>query len=361
MKKITLISFFLLSALPMMAQYMQTGNLTVFSEDGSKFYLELNGERYNDEPLTNVRVEELPNPYYSCKIVFENTKIPSITKNNLMIENIDEELEDVTYRIKNKKGKRTLQFYSSIPAEQNMVRPANTPVYVYGHPREMYIDQQGVIVTQTETVVIDDSDAFGMNVNMGGVNMSVSVPGTATSSTTTTTTTTTTSGSGGYGQGGYNNNGNNNNGGYNNNGNNGHHGNGNHNNGGYGNNNGGNHHGNGNNNGNGQGNGGYGNNKPCRNPMGNTDFAEAKKAIKDANFDDTRASVAKEIMMTNCVSTNQIAEILKMINFEETRLELAKFAYDYCTDKNSYYKLGSSFNFDSSKNELSDFVKSQKQ
>ncbi|MGQ3086341.1 hypothetical protein, partial [Flavobacterium sp.] len=174
MKKITLLYLFLFSALPMMAQRMQTGNLTVFSEDGTRFYLELNGERYNDEALTNVRVEELPNPYYSCKIVFENPKIASITKKTLTIEDVDGVLEDVTYRIKNKKGKRTLNFYSSIPAEQNMVRPRNTPVYVYGHPHDMYMDQHGVIVTQTETVTIDDSDAFGMNVNMGGFNVNMS-------------------------------------------------------------------------------------------------------------------------------------------------------------------------------------------
>ena len=347
MKRITLLCLFLMSALPMVAQRIQTGNLTVFTEDGTKFYLELNGERYNDEPLTNVRVEELPNPYYSCKIVFENPKIASITKNTLTIENMDGMLEDVTYRIKNRKGKRTLNFYSAIPAEQNMVRPANTPVYVYGHPHDMYMDQHGVIVTQTETVTIDDSDAFGMNVNMGGFNVNMSA-GAGSGGTTTTTTTTTTTQGGGYNNGGFNNNGYGNNGGYNNNN-------------GYGNNGG--HHGN-NNGGHHNNNTGYGNNnngpRPCRNAMGNADFEEAKKAIKDGNFDDTKVSIAQQIMMTNCLNTNQVAEILKLINFEESRLELAKFAYDYCTDKNNYYKLSSSFNFDSSKNELSNFVKAQR-
>jgi hypothetical protein len=330
MKRITLLCFVLISCFAANAQRMQTGNLTVFSEDGTRFYLELNGERYNDEAMTNVRIEELPNPYYSCKIVFENTKIPTITKKTLDIENMDGQLEDVTYRIKNKRGKRTLQYYSSIPAEQNMRRPANTPVYQYGRPREMYVDRNGVMVTQTVTT--QQNNGFGMNVNMGGVNMNMSVPHSG-GATTTTTTTTTTQG-GGYGQGGYNNNGHNNNGGHHN-----------------GNNQGGNWNNNNNNN-NGS--------RPCRNAMGNADFEEARKAIKDGNFDDTRIAIAQQIMMTNCLSSNQISEVLKLINFEDSRLQLAKYAYDYCTDKSNYFKLGSVFNFDSSKAELSEFVKSQR-
>ena len=83
MKTITLL--FLMCFATATAQWIPTANLTVFSEDGAKFYLELNGERYNTDAQTNVRIEELPNPYYSCKIVFEDPKLPVLAKDNLMV------------------------------------------------------------------------------------------------------------------------------------------------------------------------------------------------------------------------------------------------------------------------------------
>ena len=51
------------------AQNQRTGNLTIFSEDGDKFYLVLNGEKQNDIPQSNIRIEELPQPYYSARII----------------------------------------------------------------------------------------------------------------------------------------------------------------------------------------------------------------------------------------------------------------------------------------------------
>lgn len=67
------------------AQFLPTANLTIFSEDGNKFYLILNGERQNDEPQTNIRIEELPQPYYNCKIIFEDKSMKEISKNMLML------------------------------------------------------------------------------------------------------------------------------------------------------------------------------------------------------------------------------------------------------------------------------------
>lgn len=49
-----------------------SSNLIVFSEDGLKFYLILNGIRQNEVPLTNVKVVDLNQPYYSAKIIFED-------------------------------------------------------------------------------------------------------------------------------------------------------------------------------------------------------------------------------------------------------------------------------------------------
>lgn len=117
------------------AQFLPTSNLTIFSEDGYKFFLILNGERQNEVAQTNIRLEELPQPYYSCKIIFEDPTQKEITKNNLMLVDANNIHQDVTYKIKkDKSGKQVLRFYSFMPAEQNMMRPSNVPVYRYGQP-----------------------------------------------------------------------------------------------------------------------------------------------------------------------------------------------------------------------------------
>jgi Domain of unknown function (DUF4476) len=344
MKTLYLLLFSMLFGLTANAQ-MPTGNLTIFSEDGAPFYLILNGERYNKDAQTNVRVEMLTNPYYKCKVVFANKKIAPLEK-NVMIADADGIMLDVNYRVKkDKKGKRSLKFYSGVPAVQNMAPPAHCAVYHYGEPNDMYVGPDGTMYHQTVTTSTTNSQGYGMNVNMPGFGMNVNIPADEVVTTTTTTTTTT---------GGYQNNGNNgnynngNNGGYNNNGN---YNNGN-NNGGY-NNNQGNY--NNQNNNNQQNNTGG-----CRNAMNSTDFSDAIETIQGSNFDDTRLSSAKEIIATNCMSTNQILSLVKLLTFEENKLDLAKYAYGYCVERNNYFKVVNAFTFESSKEELNDYIKSQR-
>lgn len=345
---------------------MPTGNLTVFSEDGAPFFLILNGERYNNTAQTNVRVELLPNPYYKCKIVFQNNRIASLEK-NVSLEDVDGIMMDVNYRIKkDRKGRRSLRQYSAIPATQNMAPPANCAVYHWGEPNDMYQGPDGTVYHQTVTQTTTNGQGYGMNVNMPGFGMNVSVPN---DNVTTTTTTTTTTG-GGYNNGNYQNNG-----GYQNNGN---YNNGNNNNNGYGQNNNGGYQNNGNyNNGN---NGGYQNNNGnynngnnnqgnynngntgggCRNAMNGTDFNDALETIRNNKFDDTRMSSARLIIASNCMSTNQILSIIKLLSYEDNKLELAKYAYGYCVERNNYFKVVNAFTYESSKTELNDYIKTQR-
>lgn len=389
MNKITLLLLaFVLTGYAAVAQRIKTGNLTVFSEDGSKFFLELNGLRYNTVAQTNVRVEELPNPYYSCKIVFADTRKPVLTKKTLMLSDVDDVMQDVTYRIKkDRKGRRTLNFYSQAPVQQNMVRPKNCAVYRCGRADDMIMGADGTLYTQVTTVQQTNNESFG--VNMGGIGVSVTAPGTTTTTTTTTTTGTGYGNQNGYNQNnGYNNgngngynqgnsNGYGNTNGYNQGNNNGYNQNNNgynqnNNNNGYGQNNGNNQNNNGyNNNGNNQN--GYGNNNGnnqnnnqgnangvCRVAMNSGDFESAKSAIKDNHFEDTKISFAKEIIANNCISAAQALAFVQLITFEEGRMDVAKYAYNFCIDKNNYYKVNSAFTFESSKTELNDYVKLQR-
>ena len=86
--------------------------------------------------------------------------------------------------------------------------------------------------------------------------------------------------------------------------------------------------------------------------MNPRDFDEAVALLSKEKFDDTRLATAKQIVTNNPMTVNQIAQICQLFTYESNRLELAKFAYPYCIEKNKYYMLNEVFTYDSSKQEL---------
>lgn len=292
------------------AQFQPTGSLTFFSEDGDKFYVILNGERQNDVAQTNIRVEDLPQPYYSTKIIFDDKSIVDITKNT-MLANPDGVLMDATYRIKkDRNGKRVLRAYSVIPAQQDFIAPPGMYVRNYGAPVNTTVVSSGPggTVQQTTTLTTNTADV-NYHANVGGVNMNVTV----TDPVVTTTTTTTHD----------------------------HH----------------DHHGH-------HHDDHYQDPPPPTNggcngwPMNNNDFNSALSAIDDASFDETKVNTAKSIADNNCLSTDQIVSICNKLSFESSKLDFAKYAYARCTDRNNYFKVNKVFSFDSSKSEMTDFTRS---
>jgi hypothetical protein len=151
MKKALLFISFLISTV-IFVQAQKTGNLTVFSEDGDRFYLVLNGEKQNDKPQTNIRVEELPQPYYSAKIIFADSSLATISK-NLQLSDADNKMMDVTYRVrKDKSGKVKLNPYSAIEVQPDFVAPEGMYVCRYGHKGNRDTKQTTTTVTTANTV-----------------------------------------------------------------------------------------------------------------------------------------------------------------------------------------------------------------
>ncbi len=58
----------------------------------------------------------------------------------------------------------------------------------------------------------------------------------------------------------------------------------------------------------------------------------------------------------NRVSAQQVRELAQLIQFEQTRLELAKFAYRYTTDRGNYFVVNDVFNSGNSKSELTRYI-----
>ena len=337
-RKITLFGL-LFFAVMAFAQNGPVGHLTIFSEDGDKFTLILNGEIINDEPQTNLRVEDLNQPYYSAKIKFQDETLADITKSNLMLTDYNGTFADVTYKIrrdKNNKKKLKMNYFSSIPVRPDFIPPSNVHVIHYGQPRQLTISQPvmvqqpvrphsgGVTQTTTTTTTQTGGTNVGANVSIGGINMGVSIHDPEGGQVVTQTTTTTSS-SQSY-SGNYNNSNNNNphNNNYNN---------------------------------------GYQDNqiRGCggRSCMTPNDFNAALTTIKKQTFEDTRLKTAKQVITANCLNVDQIMLIAKTFTFEDNKLEFAKFAYDYCIEPRNYFKLNGIFTFSSNVDELSDYVQSR--
>jgi hypothetical protein len=88
----------------------------------------------------------------------------------------------------------------------------------------------------------------------------------------------------------------------------------------------------------------------------NDKFNEIKKIIDDQLVETTRCEKAKSIMKKNFMTCKQIGEICKLFNFDSYKLDYAKFAYDYCVDKENYFQVSNSFTFDSYGRELDEYI-----
>lgn len=301
----------------------QNTNLVFFSEQGQQFYVILNGIQQNATPETNVRVTNLIQPYYKVKVKFADGATPDIDKTL----NFNSGTE-TTYAIRsNNKGEIVLRWMSEVPIHQAPQPMPNQQVIVY---------HSTPIVTQTQTTVISNTNSnpgtsdqmnVGINVNdpmTGGANINMNINvnetgmNTQTQSTTTTysTTTTTTSGNVGTVQ---------------------------------------------------SGNvgtvqtgyvmPGYNGNIGCNGyPMSEARFNEVVKSIESKGFDDSKLTMSKQVISTNCMTSNQVKRLMLLFSFEDTRLDLAKYAYGYTYDIGNYYQLNDAFTFESSIEELNEYT-----
>ena len=300
--KITLVFLLLLSSMASFAQSGGLGNLTIFSEDGDKFFLVLNGEKQSDIAQTNLRIEALNQPYYNAKIIFDDKSLTEISKNNLTVADFDGVYQDVTYKIKrdkNNKSKMKLNFFSTIPVEQHYLAPKNVYVIHYGQP----VSNDGYTQTTTTTTTVGQGTNVGANINMGGIKMNVNVSDPYGQKVTETTTTHSSSSTNST------------------------------------------HH----------------KSADCnRNYAMNTrDFNTALSTIKGQNFDETRLKVAKQIASANCLSAGQITQICETFGFEESKLDFAKYVYEFCTEPNNYFKVNPVFGFSSSVDDLTEYIQSR--
>lgn len=322
----------LLSCITLQAQ--NSNNLIVFSEGGERFYLVLNGLRYNTSPETNVKVTGLNATNYKAKIIFEKPVGDLNSNVYLMWEGNAVNNQEFTYAIRKKGDKYQLKMVSH--AEIGPQTAGGSSV-VYNSTAGVP-EAQSTTVTQTSsapasngsfnssTTVTTTTASSGpqngnvtISMNADGMNMNINMSGNApagAAGTSTVTTTSYTTSSTSYSSGS------------------------------------------------------TVNATPasssapvnggCSNAMNDASFSDLQKSIEAKSFEDVKLKIAKQGISSNCVNAAQVRKLMDLFSFEENKLELTKFAYDFTTDKNNYFKVNDGFSFESTVDELNDYIAKKK-
>ena len=373
---LVLLSFVLIHA------HAQSGNAVVFAENGEMFYLLLNGVKVNSAASANVKATSLTNEFYQARIDFEDPSLPDFSNGNFAIHPGFE----VTYMIKkNKKGEYVLRWQGesqmSVLVEEASDEPSNdvrrvanaddqptpsgnaqnssnnsgngnlqvgmnigasgngsstaTSPGTQGAGIQMGVNtggDEGNVQFNLNIQVNDgqgaqsgqgtddlDSDApsnVSMNMQVDGVNMGVQMNVNDMQGTSNVQQSTTVTGSSQVQV---------------------------------------NHQSSSNT---------TSNTRPqevtytgrCASSMDQTSFNNAKNSINSKSFEDSKLTLAKQVTKSNCMTAAQIKEVMGLFSFEETKLDFAKYAYDYCYNQGNYYEVNDGFGFESTIEELNQYL-----
>jgi len=98
----------------------------------------------------------------------------------------------------------------------------------------------------------------------------------------------------------------------------------------------------------------------CKSPMAGLDFDESKKSIVSQKTDSTRMIAAEKIINANCMLTAQVKEIMQLFTTDLTKLHFAKKAYSHTSDLSNYGQLDDIFTSEEGKKDLHNFIKNPK-
>ena len=295
----------------------QKAEAVIFSEAGEKFTLYLNGIQINEEPTNNVVASDLDMEGYQVRADFEDSSLPDMTANMMVKFGMK-----ATYKIKlNRKGKYVLRYFS----ESAMGTPAKAePVVMEEQVNTRVAEEpakvQSTMTTTTTTSTVDtpdqsDSeevkmsiaiDGLGMDVDMSveGISMEVESSSEMTQSTTVTTTTVEET---------------------------------------------------------------VIQAEPveevisgrCAAPVSDSEFNDFMQGMNAKTFADSKMIVAKQFTQANCVTSKQVSQVMKAFDFEDDRLDFAKFAHDYTFDQHNYYMVNEAFQFEMTIEELDQYIQSK--
>jgi hypothetical protein len=90
--------------------------------------------------------------------------------------------------------------------------------------------------------------------------------------------------------------------------------------------------------------------------MASFQFNRTRERMDDVPFDDDKLMISRQAIRMNGISAEQLRTLLYKLTFDSSKLKLAKFAYEYVSDSESYFLLNDAFTFSSSGRELDNFI-----
>jgi len=94
----------------------------------------------------------------------------------------------------------------------------------------------------------------------------------------------------------------------------------------------------------------------CQHTMSSADYAAASQTISSKSFEDSKLQIAKQITKSNCLTAEQVKGFMRLFTYESSKLDFAKFAYQFTFDKGNYFKINDVFTYSSSIDELDEFL-----
>lgn len=141
----------------------QHSNIIIFTENGERFSVILNGVIQNPTPETNVKVTDLPAPTYKLKVIFEDQGLPSLEKTLMPGKDLE-----MTYCIKkNNKNQYVIRFQNQVKISQAGVPVESQRVIPYSALPPSA--STSVVQNQTTMTTVNN-----VNISGGSVNINVS-------------------------------------------------------------------------------------------------------------------------------------------------------------------------------------------
>jgi len=94
--------------------------------------------------------------------------------------------------------------------------------------------------------------------------------------------------------------------------------------------------------------------------MSDGEFNDLKNSIEKVSFESSKKELIEMAAVSNEFSSRQVKELLQMLSFENSKLELAKSLYSKTCDKNNYFTIADVFSFESSYMDLKKFIEQNK-
>jgi hypothetical protein len=98
----------------------------------------------------------------------------------------------------------------------------------------------------------------------------------------------------------------------------------------------------------------------CRSLLTPQELDRAVEAMRSRDLDNTRLTIAREAVRSGSIMAEDLKRLLQQFEYEHTRVDFAKFAYDYLCDREHFYYIYDLFRHDSSVQELERYSNSQR-